>query len=94
MRVPLRLLADVKRELAMFSWFLCNRRMGVARSRNLGSTGSAATLILACLLLAAVGSGGAEAMPARRMAGRVMVHNINPFRGAAAAIRPRHCGST
>jgi len=35
MRVPLRLLADVKRELAMFSWSLCNRRMGVARSRNL-----------------------------------------------------------
>ena len=92
MRVPLRLLADVKRELAMFSWSLCNRRMGVARSRNLGSTGSAATLILACLLLAAVGSGGAEAMPARRMAGRVMVHNINPFRGAARRVMMKNDG--
>ena len=76
----------------MFSWSQCNRRIDVARSPNLGWTGTAAMLILACLLLAVVGSGGAEAMPARRMAGRVMVHNVHPFSGAARRMMLKNSG--
>lgn len=53
----------------MFSWFHCDREFQAGRPLFAGAIGAAAILVLACVMLAAGGYGGAEALPARAIAG-------------------------